>query len=203
MFRALLRVLLILVVIGALLWFFAPRVFNNAANSAINSASSAAAQVQGLAQFVPLTPDAQSSTTSGTLQVQVNGLNPQSNYEITLDQNQCGSFIKYMGKVTTDGGGGFYIEIPVSSLNVNQNWYIDVHQQGANGLTVACGQLETNKTSSAQVISTSQNGANVFGNGSQGSFQNQGSSTSPGFPNTGVDPGSNQDYDNSQYPRKY
>ena len=108
-----------------------------------------------------------------------------------------------MGKVTTDGGGGFYIEIPVSSLNVNQNWYIDVHQQGANGLTVACGQLETNKTSSAQVISTSQNGANVFGNGSQGSFQNQGSSTSPGFPNTGVDPGSNQDYDNSQYPRKY
>ena len=214
MFKALTRVLVALVVLGALLWIFAPRIFNNAANSFISSAD---AQAQGLAQFIP--SNATSSGKTGDLQVQLNGLTPSTSYEITLDQDQCGPSGKDLGSVTSDGNGSFYIELPLASLDTKSIWFVDVHQQGIEGPSVACGQLQTNQDSSSQIISAPLSGPNVFGPQPSPTDQGQdatptatttgssGGTTSPttpnGLPNTGADPGNNQQYDNNKYPRKY
>ena len=217
MFRALTRILFILVIVGALLWFFAPRIIDNASNSLLSATNTSLSQVQGLAQFIPSSVTEQDKG-SGDLQVQLSGLDPNAVYDVTLDQGQCTATSKDLGTITADGSGGVYIVFTLGSLDNNQTWYVDVHQQNESGATVACGQLETNKTSNAQVISSSQSGPGVFSGQaesptptSQGvtsesnSNPVSGSTTTPlqGLPNTGADPGNGQQYNNNQYPRKY
>lgn len=214
MFKALTRILIILIGLGVLLWIFSPRIFNNAANSFISSAD---AQAQGLAQYIP--SDATSSGKTGDLQVQLNGLTPSTTYEIALDQGQCGSTGKDLGQATSDNNGNFYIELPLASLDTKLTWFVDVHQQSVDGPSVACGQLQTNQDSSSQISSASLSGPNVFGPQPSPSDQNQdttptvttsgsssgttGTTTPSGLPNTGANPGNNQQYDNNKYPRKY
>ncbi len=207
MFRCLFRVILIVAVGGALLFFFAPRIFNNAANSIISSANASVAQ--GLAQYIPA--GINSAGKSGDLQINLSGLTPSTPYEITLDQGQCGLTSQDLGAVTSDSNGNFYIELPLASLDTNQTWFVDVHQEGADGQSVACGQLSTNQDASVQVVKASQSGPNVFGaqtpiptgTATATATGTPSASTSPSLPNTGANPGSNQQYDNSQYPRKY
>jgi hypothetical protein len=202
--KTLFRVILIVVVGGVLLWFLAPRIFNDAANAILSSTGSAVAQAQGLAQYIP--PDASTSGKSGDLQVNLSGLTPRTSYEITLDEGQCGTIDKDLGSVTSDGSGNFYIELPLASLDTGQTWFVDVHQDGANGPSVACGQLSTNQNASSQVINASQSGPNVFGPqapATSSSATGSSGTSTPSLPNTGADPGNNQQYDNNQYPRKY
>ncbi len=209
MFKSLVRILLILVVVGALVWIFSPRIFNNAANTLLTSADSAVANAQGLAQFVPA--DATGQNKSGDLQINLSGLQANTSYEITLDESQCGLVNKDLGGATSDKNGSFYIELPLSSLDTKQTWFVDVHQQGVQGPSVACGQLETNQDSGTQAVNAAQSGPNVFG-GPQSLPNDQNQSNTPttggttppsGLPNTGADPGNGQQYDNSKYPRKY
>ena len=213
MFKALTRLLLALVVVGALLWIFAPRLFSNAANSFISSAD---AQAQGLAEYVP--PGALSSSKQGDLQVQLNGLTPGTIYEITLDQGVCGSTWKDLGSATSDSNGNFYFELPLTSLDTKSTWFVDVLQQNLGNTSVACGQLQTNQDSSTQIINAPLSGPNVFGPQptptdqnpgatptvtTSGSGGTTGTTTPSGLPNTGANPGNNQQYDNNKYPRKY
>lgn len=206
MFRSLLRIIMILIVIGALLWIFAPRIFSNAANTLLSSVNSSVANAQGLAQFIPA--GATSQGKSGDLQVNLSGLLPRTSYEITLDEGQCGQVSQDLGHATSDGNGGFYIELPLSSLDTHQSWFVDIHEQSQYGQSVACGQLQTNQNSSTQAINASKAGPNIFGGqpslpNDQGQNSTTGSSTPSGLPNTGANPGDGQQYDNSGYPRKY
>lgn len=202
------RALLVLIIIGVLVWYFAPRLFSDAANSLINSVDSSVAQAQGLAEFVPAGVNS-SQSSKGDLQINLSGLTPNSKYELTLDQDQCGSTVKDLGPVNSDTNGGFYIELPLASLDVKQIWFVDVHEQDALGQSVACGQLQTNQSSSTQAIDATQSGPNVFG--AQQPLQNSQSDTASStanakpthLPNTGMDPDNHQQYDNNQYPRKY
>jgi len=204
-FRTLFRIILILVVIGTLVWVFSPRIFNNAANTLLTSVDASIANAQGLAQFVPAEVTGQNR--SGDLQVNLSGLLASTLYAITLDESQCGSMSKMLGSGTSDGNGTFYIELPLASLDTHQTWFVDVHQQGTQGPSVACGQLETNQDSGTQAVNASQLGPNIFGP-SQALPNNQASpstGTSPsGLPNTGAGgPDNGQSYTNSTYPRKY
>ena len=217
-FTRLLRLLLTLAVVVVLLWFLAPRVFTGAANSLINSSVS---QVQGLASFVPAGVSSLNAT-KGELQVNLTGLTPTTAYELALDRDQCGGSSTDLGSAQSDASGNLYIELPLTSLDTKQTWYIDVLQQGQS---VACGQLQTNQEADAQVVDASQAGPNVFGpqpapsvqptqdTQSQGSTPTPGASSPnsnssastalPNMPTTGASPGSKQQYDNNQYPRKY
>jgi hypothetical protein len=195
---------MILVIVGVLVWIFSPRVFNNAANTLLTSVDTSIANAQGLAQYIPAGVTDQNK--SGDLQVNLSGLQTRTSYEITLDESQCGLVNKDLGGVTSDGNGSFYIEIPLTSLDNKQTWYVDIHQVGVQGPSVACGQLETNQDSSTQAVNASQSGPNVFGS-SQSLPNDQSASstgTSPkGLPNTGAGPANGQSYNNSTYPRKY
>lgn len=213
MLKILRRPLILVLIVGGALWFLAPRLFDQAANSLITSANASISQAQGLAQFVPASVN---QTKQGNLQVKIDGLTPNTVYDVTLDQGQCGQMSMDLGTVNSDDNGSFYNEFALSSFKPDATWFVDIHEQNATGQTVACGQLETNSASGAQVISASNGGPNVFGGNSQSVPNDQGQTptatpttttntpTQPsGLPNTGVDPGNNQQYDNDTYPRKY
>lgn len=211
MFKRLFRILLTLVIVGVLVWLLAPRIFDNAANSLISSTTT---QAQGMAQFLPAQAISASSS-KGDLQINLTGLSPNATYELSLDKGQCGSTSTDLGPAKTDTNGNFYVELPLNTLDTSQAWYIDVLQQGQS---VACGLLQTDQDVSTQVINA---GPNVFGPqtptdqsdqtpttasgaGTSPPQQNStSSSTLPNLPGTGVDPGTNQQYNNNQYPRKY
>ena len=214
MFKKLFRLLMTLLILGVLVWFLAPRVFDGAANSLINSTVS---QAQGLAQFIPAGVNTLSNA-KGELQINLTGLTPDTAYQITLDQAQCGGNSTDLGQAMSDGSGNLYEEIPVNSLNTGQTWYVDVLQ---SGLSVACGLLQTDQNAGTQVISAAQSGPDVFGPQSTQDAQDQASTPTPAttpaansnannkpthlpsLPNTGVGSGNSQQYDNNQYPRKY
>lgn len=203
MVKTFIRVIVMLVIVGVLFWLFAPRIFNNAANTALNAVDPSIAQAQGLAQFVPAGATSQGKT--GDLQINLSGLIPKTSYDITLDQGQCGTTNKDLGPVTSDGNGNFYIELPLNTIDTNKTWFVDIHQDSANGLSIACGQLQTNQDANAQAIDASQSAPDIFG-GSQSlpNDPNQQGTTPPGgLPNTGVNPGNGQQYGNAKYPRKY
>ncbi|HEY0756160.1 MAG TPA: hypothetical protein VGD98_19545 [Ktedonobacteraceae bacterium] len=207
MFTRLFRLLLTLLVVGALIWFFAPRVLDGAANSLISSTVSKA---QGLAQYVPAGINSP-NLTKGDLQINMTGLTPRTPYQVTLDEGQCGQTNVALGTALSDANGALYKEYPLPSLDTKKTWFISLWQQSQN---VACGQLQTNLDTGAQVVNAAQNGPDVFGPQPSDTSQNQNatptdnsqSTNTPivnGFPNTGAGPASHQQYDNNQYPRKY
>ncbi len=211
-FTRLLRLLFILIIGGLLIWFLAPRIFDNAANSLISSTSS---QAQGLAQFVPA---GVSSPNKGDLQINLTGLTADTTYQLTMDQAQCSGTGTNLGQARSNSSGNLYLELPLTSLDISKIWYVDILQ---GSQSVACGLLQTNQDTGIQFIDASQSGPDIFG--SQGTpvaqptptptAQNQAGATPTdnsnasnkpsGLPNTGADPGGNQRYDNNQYPRKY
>ena len=216
MFKRLFRVLLTLVCVVALLWLFAPRLLDGAANAQIGAPGS---PIQGMVQYVPAGDDSP-NTNQGDLQVNLSGLAPATSYHLTLDQTQCGGASKQLRDIQSDHNGNLYAEIPLGSIDLKQTWYLDVLQQGQS---VACGLLQTNRDLDTRVIDLPSNAPGIFGPAntpdaqatqaaSQGSTSLTNSTSAQndtnqplktGLPNTGVAPGDSQQYDNTQFPRKY
>jgi hypothetical protein len=181
--RTLFRLVVLLVIAGALLFFFAPRLFNQVGNSLLNSANSSA---QGVAQYLPSDVTGQTNT----LQLNITGLAANSKYFVTLDPGGCGNAPhKELGGFTSDQNGSANPDLHITNLDTQQVWFVNIHVGiSAGGSSVACGYLEMNSQSVTSL--------NLTGN--------IGSTTGvPGFPNTGVAPAGKDSYDNSTYPRKY
>jgi hypothetical protein len=215
-FKSLFRILLTLVCVVALLWLFAPRILDSAANAQIGSPGS---PIQGMVQYVPAGVDSP-NINQGDLQINLSGLTPATSYHLTLDQAQCGGSSTQLRDVQSDTNGNLYAEIPLGSIDLKQNWYLNVLQQGQS---VACGLLQTNRALDTQVVNSSITPPAIFGPPDTPDAQatqdaNQGSTSltnttsaqddtnkplKTGLPNTGVAPGNSQQYDNIQFPRKY
>lgn len=188
---------------------FAPSFINGAGNALLSSVNNSAAQ-----GFSSLIPAAQGKGLS--LQINVSGLNPSSDYFVTLDRNGCGGqVLAKVGKITTDASGATTATLSVADLTslVQNTVYLDVHQgTDANGQSVACGQVQlngvvaslagspttVNSTSSTSNTIASNNTASTLG----GAFLLNHNPLS-GFPNTGVAPARGNGYDNNTFPRKY
>ncbi|HZS79708.1 MAG TPA: hypothetical protein VFA41_24065 [Ktedonobacteraceae bacterium] len=213
MIKGLFRLLLIVVVVGVLIFLFAPRFFAQAGTSLLNSGSA----VTGFADYLPKnTADA-----NNNLQISLQNLAPNTRYEITLDQGACGGYPSIdIGSITSDSNGNLNGIFHISNLDLSTPWFIDIHEgASASGTSVGCGQLETNQStvgtaatptpldgsSSSVSLNVGQSGANV--SNSTSSASGNGTSTNPnsppGLPNTGVAPAGKNSYDNHTYPRKY
>ena len=221
MIRALFRLLFLGVVVVIVLALFAPRYLEQAGNSLISAFNNSAAT--GLAQYIP----ANVNDSNSHLQLSIQGLPVNTKYEVTLDPGKCnGSPNQDIGPITSNANGSVAGEFKFGTLNTAQTWFVDLHQgPTASGTTVACGQLEINKDSASQsndttTLSTNGDTFSVSLNpNSNSSGQQTGSNTDDenneppttsstpttpkGFPNTGVNPGGKNSYDNTTYPRKF
>lgn len=189
---------------------FAPSFITGAGNALLSSANNSAAQ-----GFSSLVPDVQGKGLS--LQINVSGLNPSSDYFVTLDRNGCGGqVLAKVGKITTDASGATTATLSMADLTslVQNTVYLDVHQgTDANGQSVACGQVQlngavaslsgspttvTSSSSTSNTIMTSNNTGSTLGGGFLLNHN-----PLNGFPNTGVAPARGNGYDNNTFPRKY
>ena len=195
--------------------FFGGQFFQKAGNAVINAINGSAAH--GVAQVVP--------NTGNTSDVQVNlqGLAPQSRYDVTLDENTCGgTIVQDLGLVTTDTDGNVTatFTVPDVSQYAQQTLWVDVHQSTtSSSQSTACGQVQLNSSATSQVdlsnstgstsssTSSSTTSSNVPSGVSNSNPDNPDSSdTTPGhigLPNSGVAPGDSNSYDNYTFPRKY
>jgi hypothetical protein len=199
------------IILAGLLYFFSPRLFAQAGNSAINAINDSAAS--GLAQYLPTGIDG----TMNDLQLKMSGLTSKFTYFVTLDTGSCGgSPMTDLGKFSSDSSGNLDANVSPGNLNTGQALYIDVHQGDTNtGQSVACGQLQINNhtlsgldLSGTTASSNSQLNVNLGPSTSQGTGQSSGVSApqsrpQAGFPNTGVAPAGSDSYDNYTFPRKY
>lgn len=205
--RRLFRLLLLCAIIVVVVIVFLPKFLAQAGNSILNNINSSANPISGLAQLIP----ADFLNKNNQLQLSLNGLVNNKNYEVTLDPGQCGNsgYID-VGIVTSDGSGNVNTTFSLSALKEDgQNWFVDVHSgPSANDNVMACSQLNTNSNSASvdatntalqlSPVPTTSDLTNT------GSSTNTGSTSTPhGFPQTGVAPGSSNSYDNNAYPRKY
>ena len=212
MIRLLSRLLFLGVLVVLVLALFAPKYLEQAGNSLITAFNNSAAT--GLAQYIP----SNVADKDNHLQVSVQGLSPNTKYEVTLDADNCnGSPMKDVGPVTSDGSGSVTAEFTLASLDTNRVWFVDIHQgPTSSGTTVACGRLEINKDSASQVSTpttldtngdtfTLSLGSNTTtGSGSAQAPSTGSTPTTPkGFPQTGVNPGGKNSYKNTTYPRKF
>lgn len=204
MFGCLVR--LILLVALAVLAFFllTSSVIQHAGSAVLGAFNSSAAS--GFAEFIP----ANLNDKNNHLQVSASGLSSRGSYYITLDQGSCGgSPIQNVGQVTADSSGDINKSFTLGQLDTSQAWYVDIHQgNDPAGLTLACGALVINSNNVAgtkPILSLSPESTDT---GQLNAPTNPGGSTSttnvqPGFPNTGVNPGNKNSYDNHVYPRKF
>jgi hypothetical protein len=223
MIRALIRLLFLGVLVVLALAYFAPHYLEQAGNSLIKTFNNSAPI--GLAQFIP----SNVADKNSHLQVSVQGLDPNVKYEVTLDPVTCGgSPYKDLGSTTSDASGGVTEEFTFATLDTQQTWFVDIHKgTDPGGTIVECGQLVINQNSSSQLntgttLSTNGDSLSISLNPSSNDNAQQTSSTTDnesneqtttstgstpttpkGFPNTGVNPGGKNSYDNSTYPRKF
>lgn len=203
------------IVTVVLVVMFAPSLIRGAGNALLSSANNSAAQ-----GFSSLVPDAQGKGL--TLQMNVSSLNPNSDYFVTLDRDECGGqVLANVGKITTDGNGATTANLSVGDLTglLQHTLYLDVHQGAdANGQSVACGQVQINGAvasliGSPATISGTKTSTTTTSSNSTITTSNVGDSPDPGFllhhspfggfPNTGVAPARGNGYDNNSFPRKY
>ena len=205
-----------------LLLFFGGQFFQKAGNAVINAINGSA--VHGLAQVVP-------GNTGNTSDVQVNlqGLAPQSRYDVTLNENTCGgTIVQDLGIVTTDANGNVTatFTVPDVSQYAQQTLWVDVHQSTTSSSQgTACGQVQLNSSATSQVnvlnttgstgsnsstgssTVSSTNSSSVPSGVSNTNTNNPDNSDSPpghiGLPNSGVAPADGNSYDNYTFPRKY
>lgn len=208
--RRLFRLLLLCAIIIVVVVLFLPKFLAQAGNTVLSNANSSANPVSGLAQLIP----ANFLNKNNQLQISLNGLDANKNYEVTLDPGMCGNsgYID-VGIVTSDSSGNVNTTFNLSSLKENsQGWFVDVHSgPDVNDTVLACSQLNTNDTSAAadatntalqlSPVPTNTDLTNSQTSSNTGSTSS--SNTPQGFPNTGVAPGSNNSYDNNVYPRKF
>lgn len=200
---------------------FAPGLIREGGNAFLSSVNNSTAQ--GISSLLP------SVQGKGMdLQINVSGLNPNSDYYVTLDRAECGGqVLANVGKITTDGSGAATATLPVGDLTsiIQNTLYLDVHQgTDANGQSVACGQVQVNEAvaslsgSPTTVSATTPNKSTPTPTTTSGSTSTIAGNTgdapdtgfllhhgSPytGFPNTGVAPAKGNGYDNNTFPRKY
>jgi hypothetical protein len=199
--------LVVLVALAILaLIMLVPALLQQAGNSLLSAFNNSAAS--GLAELIP----ANFNDPNNHLQVSVSGLTANGQYYVTLDPGSCGSspYID-LGEVRADSAGNINKLFTLGSLDTSQTWYVDVHQgNDPSGTIEACGRLVTNSSSvavnvtpilslSPESTGSGQISAPTIGNASP--VPN--STPQTGFPNTGVQPGSKNSYDNYVYPRKY
>jgi len=189
-----------LVVVGAFIFLFRPDFIGNAGNAFLGSIGSSTAY--GSAQLVP---DAQGK--SNNLQVNLQGLNANTHYVVTLEQGHCGGVIikSFNGNADTSGNANTLVSLSDTRTVTQQSLWIDVHPDSTTGPSVACGQVQINKQLEAQAASvtpTPTPAVTVVSAGTTGGFAND-PSTTTGFPQTGVAPAKNGHYNNYKYPRKY
>lgn len=223
--RKLFGCLVRLVVIGAIVvfivYYFAPPLWDKVGSSLLNSINNSAAS--GIAQFIP----ANFSDGNSYLQVSVQGLTPGTNYFVTLDPDACpSSLVQDVGPVVADSSGSISAQLKMPK-NVQLNgrtWWVDVRLSNDGGASVACGKLQFNNSIIAQDATPTQldTGSGSFSvnlgpvtptpvpatdttplttNGQPSSTPT--TQTPKGWPNTGVNPGNLNGYDNNSYPRKY
>ncbi len=201
MFRCLFRLLVLGALVIVAIILFSSSILQQAGNSLITNFNNSAAS--GLAQYIP----ANFTDSQSHLQVSVSGLSPNSQYRVTLDSSTCGgSPSMNIGLATTDASGSISQEFTVSSFNTSQSWFVVVHQgNDPAGTILACGQLSNNGSSIAVVNTPSLALSPLPAGQTPGTTNVVGPTPTPetGFPNTGVEPGSKNFYDNNVYPRKY
>ncbi len=207
------------IVAVVLVIMFAPSLIRGAGNALLSSANSSAAQ--GFSSLVPDTQDK-----SLTLQINVSGLNPNSDYFVTLDRDECGGqVLANVGKITTDGSGATTANLSVGDLTdlLQHTLYLDVHQGAdANGESMACGQVQINgavtsllgtpstisgTTSGGSTTSSTTTSNATISSSSAGDTSGNGfllhHSPFGDFPDTGVAPTGGNNYHNPSFPRKY
>jgi hypothetical protein len=211
MIRALFRLLFLGIVVVVALALFAPRYLEQAGASLISALNNSAAT--GLAQFIPANVTDQNSH----LQISIQGLDPNTKYEVTLDPGHCnGSPYQDVGLITTDANGNVTEEFTLASLDTSRIWFVDFHKgPTAGGVSAACGQLDINKDTAAQANTSTLNSSGetftlsvnpnaATGNENANTPTTNTTHTPPkGFPNTGVNPGGKNSYNNNTYPRKF
>lgn len=193
---------------------FAPSLIKGAGNALLSSVNNSTAQ-----GFSSLVPDTQGKGLS--LQINASGLNPNSEYYVTLDRDECGGqVLANVGKITTDGSGATTASLPVGDLAslIQNTLYLDVHQGAdANGQSVACGQVQINGAVASLIGSATPTGSTTTSTTttSNSTITSSSAGDSPvsgfllhhspfgGFPNTGVAPARGNSYDNNSFPRKY
>lgn len=202
------------IVAAVLVVMFAPSLIRGAGNALLSSVNNSTAQ-----GFSSLVPDAQGKAL--TLQINVSGLNPDSDYFVTLDRDECGGqVLANAGKITTDASGATTASLSVGDLAglIQNTLYLDVHQGAdANGQSVACGQVQINGAAASITGSATPTGNTTTSTTTSSNSTITSSSAgnlpasafllhhSPfgGFPNTGVAPARDNSYDNNSFPRKY
>ena len=201
------------IVAVVLVVLFAPNLIRGAGNALLSSVNNSTAQ-----GFSSLVPDAQGKGL--TLQLNVSGLNPNSEYYVTLDRDECGGqVLANVGKIMTDGSGATTANLSVGNLTglLQNTLYLDVHQgTDTNGQSVACGQVQINGAGVSLTGSvTPTAGATTGTTTSNSTITSSNVGDSPdtgfllhhspfgGFPNTGVAPARGNSYDNNSFPRKY
>jgi len=200
------RLLVLAAVIFGIIVLLLPQFLARAGNTLLNNINTSAAPLTGLAQFIP----ANILNKNNQLQISLSGLNANKKYEVTLDPGTCGSsgYVD-VGLVTSDGSGNVTTTFSLAPLNNNSGgWFVDVHSgASASDSVIACSQLNTNAASAAadatnttlqlSPVPTDLTGAQVTPGVTT-------TNTTPrGFPQTGVDPGGSNSYDNNVYPRKF
>lgn len=206
--RRLFRLLLLVAIIIVVVVIFLPKFLAQAGNTALNTINSSGNTISGLAQLIP----SNFLDKNNQLQISLNGLDSNKNYDVTLDPGICGNsgFID-VGIVTSDSSGNVNSTFSLSSLkNTSQNWFVDVHSgASANDNIMTCSQLNTNDaaaaadaTNTALQLSPVANNTDATNSQTSSNSNSTSNTTSPkGFPQTGVAPGNS--YDNNVYPRKF
>lgn len=218
MIKALIRLLTLGIIVLAVLFFLTPRFISGAGNSLVSSTDNSSAS--GVAQLIP---DSQGKHTM--LQVKLDGLQPKTRYDITLNEDQCnGPIVNDAGTVTADQNGGSVSQSLVAKLSdsAKHTFWLNIHLGGdASGTTIACGQVQLNDqafsgiqspnqadTSSQQAPTNlqSQQEQSVLesvGSGQGSNIPNELRNRVLGYPQTGVAPAEKDTYDNYTFPRKY
>jgi hypothetical protein len=203
--RRLFLLLALGVVVVIALALFLPHLFAQAGNSVISAFNGSNPSISGLVQFVP----ANVVGKDNTLQITVSGLTANAKYEVTLDPNSCGANNSFnVGIITADASGNVNSSLPLATIDLNTNWFVDIHNGvSAGDAVLACGQLNINNSSVA--IEATNSVIQLSPTSGQGNSEQV--TPSPdvtptpqtGYPNTGVAPGGAHSYDNNVYPRKY
>ena len=211
MIRLIFRLLGLIIVVVFFILLFRPNFITQAGNGLLNGTSNASAS--GSAQIVP-----QTQGSGGYLVVDLQGLAAQVPYVITLDAGQCGGpVLKTFNSITANKNGTISsdnLSFSNLALAIQKGVWVDVHEgHSATGPTVACGQVNINQvvvqntpTPTPTVIAFPTTTAITISNTpatNTSTTTTNNSNGLSGFPQTGVAPASNNQYDNYQFPRKY
>ena len=212
MIGRLLRLLVLLVVVGCLLYVFYVNVVRNTGNVLLGSHANA----YGSAQLVP-------QGNGNSLQVNLQGLSSNLHYVVALEEGGCnGTLLKsFDSQADSNGNSSSLVPLSNSASTKQQDLWVNVHRDDISGPSIACGQVQVNKQLVTQAVSTAPTNtpipvaplhptpkptptdtpSSLVNNSTTARGNNVPEAT--GLPQTGVAPAINDNYNNYTYPRKY